>query len=479
MPHEPSGLPPIVLVDDEPDILMTSRVLLRTHGFGPVETLQRGRELIPFLEKHGAGVVVLDILMPELPGYQLLKMVNERFPGIPAIMMTAVDNVDIAVQCMRDGAFDYLVKPVEETRFLSSVQRALERSALERENRELKGALLLDGLRQPQVFERILTRNGEMKAIFKYIEAVARSTTPILVTGETGVGKELLVEAIHKASGRVGRLVAVNVAGIDDNMFSDTLFGHRKGAFSGADQARGGMIAQAEGGTLFLDEIGDLEPTSQVKLLRLLQERTFFPLGSDVAQTTDARVVCATHRDLEERMRSGAFRADLFFRLSSHQIRIPPLRDRKEDIAPLVRLFLDEAAATLDKPSPTPPPELFQWLKSYPFPGNVRELQAMIMDAVARHTSGVLSVGSFKQVIRKRRDEAGEGGMVTVATDEANLFQSLPDPLPTLDLATQLLIQESLRRADGNQRVASALLGISRHTLMRRLRQGDGTKKGR
>ncbi len=478
MSHNDANQLPIVLVDDEADILMTSRVLLRTHGFGPVKTFQRGRELLPFLEKSGVGVVVLDVLMPELPGHKLLPEIKNRFPDIPVIMMTAVDNVETAVQCMHDGAFDYLVKPVEETRFLSCIERALERRAMEREIRALKGSLLAEGLQNPEAFSHILTRNGEMRAIFKYIEAVAHSKDPILVTGETGVGKELLVQAIHKASGRQGELVAVNVAGIDDNMFSDTLFGHRKGAFSGADQNRKGMVAQAEGGTLFLDEIGDLEHASQVKLLRLLQERKYHPLGSDLSQTTDARVVCATHRDLEERMNAGTFRPDLFYRLSSHQVRLPALRERKEDIPLLVRYFLEEAAASLDKKVPTPPPELFQWLKSYAFPGNIRELHALVTDAVARHTAGVLSTDSFKKVIRHRSNTGEESVSPAVDDTDANPFQTLPDPLPTVEKTTRLLIQEALRRVDGNQRAAAALIGISRHTLMRRIGAED-KKRGR
>ncbi|MEO5341050.1 MAG: sigma-54 dependent transcriptional regulator [Magnetococcus sp. MYC-9] len=471
--------PPIVLVDDEADFLLTASTLLKMNGFSPVVTLQDGRRLLPFLEKNEVSAVMLDILMPDILGSNLLPEITRNFPGVPVLMVTAVNDVESAVQCMRQGAFDYLVKPVEETRFLSCMQRAMERRGMSQEIQALKASLLVDGVQRPAVFSSILTRSREMQAIFKYIEAVAHSMEPILVIGETGVGKELLVEAIHKASNRPGALVAVNVAGIDDTMFSDTLFGHKKGAFSGADQARAGMIAQAAGGTLVLDEIGDLEHTSQVKLLRLLQERKYYPLGSDVYHKTDARVVCATNKDLEQRIRDGQFRPDLFYRLSSHQVRVPPLRERKEDLPLLVAHFLEQAASDLHKSVPTPPPELFQWLGSYSFPGNIRELRAMINDAVARHDAGVLSITSFKNTMRQRLDHQDVATTTAQEDGASHLFHAHPDPLPTIHAVTEMLIQEVLRRVGGNQRIAASLLGISRHTLMRRLHPEQTAHKGR
>ncbi len=459
--------PPVVLVDDEEDLLFTSKVLLRNHGINPIVTLQDSRLVLDFLAKNGASLVLLDLIMPGLTGLDLLPEIQKRFPDIPIVVMTAVHELDTAVTCMKEGAFDYLVKPVEENRFVSCVKRAMERQGMQREIQRLKHHMLLDRLEQSDAFAGIVTQSGKMQALFKYMEAVADSEEPVLVLGETGVGKELLVEAIHKASGRSGKLVAVNVAGIDDNMFSDTLFGHRKGAYSGADTQREGMIAQAAGGTLFLDEIGDLGKASQVKLLRLLQERKYYPLGSDLYKKTDARVICATHRDLRLAMAEEHFRSDLYYRLSAHQVTAPPLRERKEDVPLLLNHFLAEGAQSRRMPVPTPPPELTALLKTYHFPGNVRELKAMVADALAQHQGGILSMEVFKRHIF---DQTGAFVPLSeTARGTENGFRSFADPLPTIQVATDLLIEEAMRRAGNNQGTAAALLGITRQTLNRRL----------
>ncbi len=462
------AIPPVVLVDDEEELLFTSGVLLRNHGIGPVVTIQDSRRLMDFLDENGASLILLDLIMPNLTGQDLLPEIQRRFPHVPVVIMTAVEELDTAVECMKLGAFDYLVKPVEENRFISCIRHGIERQGMQKEIQKLKRHLLVDHLDHGEAFSKIITQSAKMKALFKYIEAVADSEEPILVMGETGVGKELLVEAIHNASGRNGKLVAVNVAGIDDSMFSDTLFGHQKGAYSGADSQREGMIAQAVGGTLFLDEIGDLGKGSQVKLLRLLQERKYYPLGSDIAKKTDARIVCATHRDLHRSMIEGSFRADLFYRLSAHQISAPPLRERKEDIQLLFNHFLAEGATAKGSAIPTPSPELYNLLRTYQFPGNVRELKAMVTDALAQHESGMLSNKVFRRYIFQRSNSIpSESPAQEMARND---FRSFEDPLPTIQAATGMLIEEAMRRAGGNQGIAAALLGITRQTLNRRLR---------
>ena len=238
-----------------------------------------------------------------------------------------------------------------------------------------------------------------MHATFKYIDAIARNDLPVLITGETGVGKELIAAAIHKLSGREGEFVSVNIAGLDDHLFSDTLFGHRKGAFTGADIPRKGLIERAANGTLFLDEIGDLHVESQVKLLRLLQESSYYALGDDFARLSNARLVFATNRENEFLSNPETFRADLYYRLQPHHIHLPPLRERLADIPMLFVHFLESAAARLEKQTPTPPPELITLLGTYHFPGNIRELEGLIRDAVSQHKSGVLSTASFRQEI--------------------------------------------------------------------------------
>jgi DNA-binding NtrC family response regulator len=265
----------------------------------------------------------------------------------------------------------------------------------------------------------------------------------------------------------------VNVAGLDDNLFSDTLFGHRKGAFTGADTERKGLIEKAENGTLFLDEIGDLRVESQVKLLRLLQDGQYYPLGSDIAKLSNARVIVATHRDIRSMQAGNDFRQDLYYRLKSHHINIPPLRERQSDLPYLVDHFVAQAAAELGKKRPAPPKELFTLLKNYPFPGNVRELRGMIFDAVSLHSSGILSLDSVrKQIAGNLNDRPGDrspgDGM---SEDDPILF---PGRFPTLREAEDAVIEEALKRAEGNQTIAAELLGVSRRALNNRLRRKEG-----
>jgi transcriptional regulator with PAS, ATPase and Fis domain len=315
-----------------------------------------------------------------------------------------------------------------------------------------------------------------MESIFQYIEAIADSREPVLITGETGTGKELVAQAVHRLSGCSGEMVSLNVAGLDDNMFSDTLFGHLRGAFTGADREREGLIAKAVGGTLFLDEVGDLNKASQVKLLRLLQDQRYYPLGSDLQRLSDARVIAATNQPLHKRMANGKFRQDLYFRLSSHPIEIPPLRQRLDDIPLLVQHFIEVAAASMSKQAPAPPEELITLLSVYDFPGNVRELRAMIHNAVAQHRSGpVLSMESFREVIQRGRRETVDDRAGRDSGNEPAL--TIGGRFPTLKEAENLLVEEAMRRAKGNQGIAATLLGITRQSLNRRvqLRQERGT----
>ena len=265
---------PVLLVDDEPQLLRSASVALRASGIAQVLALEDSRAVLPLLADQSVGVLVLDLTMPHHSGQVLLEQVAADYPDIPVIVMTASNDLETAVHCMRVGAIDYLVKPVETNRLVGSVRRALEIRALREEVLSLKDRLLTDRLPRPEVFAEIITHSKAMTAIFRYLEAVASSPQPVLITGETGAGKELIARALHRLSARAGDMVAVNVAGLDDTLFADTLFGHARGAYTGADRARDGLIVSAADGTLFLDEIGDLSTASQVKLLRPLQAGT-------------------------------------------------------------------------------------------------------------------------------------------------------------------------------------------------------------
>jgi DNA-binding NtrC family response regulator len=457
---------PVVLVDDEEEILFGAEYLLNTHGITAVNALNDGRELLPFLERQTAGVIILDLFMPHVSGQELLPRLTREYPEIPVVVMTASQEVETAVSCMKEGAFDYLVKPVEESRFVSAVRRALEIRQLRQEIGSLRSSLMGEGVDHPEAFAAIVTRNHRMQRLFRYLEAIADSGEPVLITGETGTGKELIAQAIHRLSGRAGELVSLNVAGLDDNLFSDTLFGHVRGAFTGADREREGLIAKAAGGTLFLDEIGDLKPASQVKLLRLLQAQSYYPIGSDVPRTSDARILAATNQPLHRRMDRGKFRQDLYFRLSSHPVELPPLRERRDDLPLLLQHFIDEAAQTLGRPAPRAPGELHTLLSLYDFPGNIRELRALVFNALAQHRGGaMLALDSFQQVIKRDRDGSGP----TPPAAEQGPALAIPGRFPTLKEADVFLVEEAMRRANHNQGIAAMLLGISRQSLNRRL----------
>jgi len=459
----------ILVVDDEPEVLESFRLTLLSGGLHNVETLGDSREVLPALDRdEDIKLVLLDLIMPHVGGQDLLARIQEEHPEVSVIVITALDELTTAVDCMKAGAFDYLVKPVEKVRLVSCVKRACEHQSMVRENRALKERVLSDKLEHPEAFEGIVTRNQAMLSLFQYIEAIAGSPEAVLVTGETGVGKELVARAIHALSGRKGKLVSVNVAGLDEQSFSDTLFGHRKGAFTGAATNRDGLLKTAEGGTLFLDEIGDLTPALQVKLLRLLQEREYFPLGSDLPRKARVRVVVATHRDLKDDQAGPPFRRDLFYRLQTHLVHIPPLRERKEDLPLLVNHFLDKAAARLDKKTPSAPKELIPLLQSYAFPGNVRELETMIFDAVGKHRGGVLSLAAFKERIFEQN---GESGQSSLADDHGGTIYEHMEPLPTLQESRMQLIEEAMRRAGGNQSTASRYLGITQPALSRHLKR--------
>ncbi len=457
---------PVLLVDDEARFLESVNFTLSAAGINNIVECQDSRDVMKVLSRQRVSVIVLDLFMPFISGLELLPEITRDFPEVPVIMITAVNELETAVECMKSGAYDYLVKPVDDERLITTVKRAIQFAEMREENTLLKHYLLSDELEHPGFFAEIITQNNTMRSIFQYVEAVGGTSLPILVTGETGVGKELIARAIHKTSGRKGDFTAVNVAGIDDKLFSDMLFGHKKGAFTGADQERKGMIERSGGGTLFLDEIGDLAIESQVKLLRLLQDGQYYPVGSDVPKLSDARVVAATNRDIESIQESGQFRRDLYYRLEAHHIHIPPLRERLDDIPVLVDNFLKSAAKSLKKKVPTPPKELFTLFSTYPFPGNVRELQGLINDAVSTHKSGVLSMDSFRAKISRNHKVPRNVEQRKADISGGILF---PEQLPALKEAERMLIDEAMNRADGNQSIAADLLGMSRRALNNRL----------
>jgi DNA-binding NtrC family response regulator len=457
----------VLVVDDEDYVRASVVAALKSAGIVNVATASEPIEAMEVLATRDVGLVLLDLTMPVMSGEELLLRIREEQPGAAVIVSTGNRDIEKAVECMRAGASDYLVKPVERERLVATVRRVIEHQELLRENEAIKERLLSGVPPRSEACAPIATADPRMLQLMSYAEAIARSSHPVLVIGETGVGKELFSRAVHDLSGRKGELVAINAAGLDDALFADLLFGHRKGAYTGAETDLEGLIDKARDGSLFLDEIGDLSSASQLKLLRVIETGEYFPLGSDLMRRGRARFIVATNRDLDAAVASGHFRRDLYYRLRGHRIRIPPLRERLGDLPLLVERFVAAAAAELGKEPPTVPPELYPLLRGYAFPGNVRELQSMVFEAVNVEQNGSLPLSIFRETIGDA-ESSGKAKSKGGAVGEPVL--TFPNPLPSASELTELLFDEALKRAEGNQSVAARLLGVSPQAVSKRLK---------
>ncbi|OGV50606.1 MAG: two-component system response regulator [Lentisphaerae bacterium GWF2_52_8] len=464
---------PILVVDDEPHALRSIEITLVSAGFNNLILCEDSREVLIIMEKQDARIVLLDMVMPHKGGKELLPEIIASYPDATVIMATAVNEIETAVSCMREGARDYLLKPLTRDRLVGSIRNALEIRALHDEIDILRDTILSDSHEQDSAFSGIVTCHPKMHAVFSYCVAVAPTRNPVLITGETGTGKELVAKALHKLSGREGDFVAVNVAGLNEQLFADTLFGHVRGAFTGADRERAGLVEKASGGTLFLDEIGDLCPASQVKLLRLLQENEYTPLGSDSPQRTNIRVIAATHKELSSLIDLDGFRKDLYYRLATHHVELPPLRKRKEDLPLLLDHFIADAAVALKKPAPKYRSELLTLLLSYQFPGNIRELKSMVEDAVANQQRRSLPLETFKKRMSGMGTARGNLPEALLPGKKASISSWIAsmEELPPLKEMSSLLIEEALTRSKGSQTAAARLLGITQQALSYRLKK--------
>ncbi len=457
----------ILLVGDDPQTLENNRLLFSDAGIGHAIVLADSRTALPLLEQQTVSLIVLD-MTPAMNSAELLPRIRREHPNIRIVVETTLSDVEIAVNCMKSGAVDYIVRPGEPGRLISAAENALDFNYSRQDVSSLKEYLLNDRLEHAEAFAEIKTVSRKMRSIFQYTEVIACSPHPVLITGETGVGKELFAGAIHRISKARGQFVSINVAGLDDAMFSDTLFGHKKGAFTGADQYRDGLISKAAMGTLFLDEIGDLSELSQVKLLRLLQEREYYPVGADLVKTSSARIVMATNVDLQERIKEGRFRRDLYYRLCTHMIHIPALRERREDIPLLLDSFIEEAALHFCKSIPAVSPELTKALVENDFTGNIRELKARVSDAVARNEDGVLSLDNFSGITAAAQQHSPAPSSEPAAT-AAGIY-GLFGGLPTFREIEDYLLVEALKISEGNYAVAASILGVTRQTISKRLK---------
>ncbi|MGL1888901.1 MAG: sigma-54 dependent transcriptional regulator [Reichenbachiella sp.] len=436
----------VLLIDDEDSILDISVEMLKSAGFKSVHTLNRSDDAIPFLENNDIDIVTIDLNMPDISGEDLLVKIALNFPHISVIIMSGVVDLDTVISCMKHGAKDYITKPVTFERLTTTILNASKEIRLRKENKRIQSKLLEGSVEHEEAFESLVTQSQYMQSIFAYAEAVATSELPVMITGETGTGKELMAKAIHDIRHKDERFVCCNVAGIDDVAFSDTLFGHLKGSFTGADSDRVGLIEKAQGGTLFLDEIGDLAKESQVKLLRLLQEGEYYPLGSDEPKKSDAWVVVATNCELGN---DSNFRKDLYFRLNAHRIELPPLRDRPEDIPLLVKHFVTKYSdKTTEEEIEGLVIEIEEALAHKSLEGNIRELQGFVADMV-------LTGGALKMPTR-------EVGLNNSELEKVSLSF---DRFPKMNEMKNQLIAMALEKSGGNKAEAAKLLGVSSQTV--------------
>lgn len=453
----------VLVVEDDPALrrLLVSEVEDRGHEVRGAESAEAAREC---LEGWPADVVVSDIRLPGASGRDLLRWGVEVPEGPDFVMITAFGSVREAVECLQAGAADFLTKPLDLDHLGTALDRVLELRALRRQVAEYR-----EVLGEPE-FHGMVGRSEPMRELFGRIRRIAGAEGPVLVVGESGTGKELVARAIHAESGRAsGPFVAVNCAGIPEHLLESEFFGHVEGAFTGARRGRRGLFEEADGGTLMLDEIGEMPAGLQAKLLRVLQDGRVRPVGSNREREVDVRIVASTNRDLQDDVGSGRFREDLYFRLETFTLAVPPLRERGEDLDLLLAHFLSLHALRAGKQIEGFSPAAMRRLQRYPFPGNVRELGNVVERAVTFATGRVVEEDALPERVRAARaaTPAGQGALPPAVVRRED------DVLPPLREVERRYIRYVLDRVDGNKRRAAALLGIARRTLYRRLEE-DG-----
>src|SRR3954470_2596954 len=450
----------ILIIDDERPILLTLEALLGRHGY-QTETAANASYGLRRLKETSPAVVLLDLQLPDAEGLEMLAQIKEEHPGTQVISLTARDSLNNAIESMKRGAYHFISKPYAPEELLSLIEKALEKQSLLRETEQLRA-------RTQQLEKRLEIAETKLAPVFKskamqeieeLIEAMAPSEANVLITGESGVGKEVIANVIHSRSRRASKpMVKLNCAAFPQTMIESELFGYVKGAFTGAMNDFPGMIASASGSTLFLDEISEMPADLQTRFLRVLQEREYRPLGSTKTVKADFRVIAATNRPVASALAENRLRSDLYYRLNTFQIDIPPLRDRKEDIPPLVASFVKRFADELGKPEPEIAPEAFQKLLDYSWPGNVRELQNAMEYAVVLARKDKISVKELPAEVQlpaalQQVERSNNGGV-----------QNLDD------LERNAIIQ-ALAQCHGNKKKAAQVLGIQRPTLYNKMKR--------
>jgi len=451
--QQSSVLPSVLVVDDEAAILDTLRILLRNEGFEP-HVAQGGKKALEDIDVLHPDIVLTDVRMPNVSGVEVLAAARQRDPDVPVILMTAQATLQSAMQAVNEGAFYYIQKPFRNDELIAILKRAAEHRRLRVENRSLKQEIRR---RQKTSSERPIGVSKVWNDILRLAETVAPTDSTVLIQGESGTGKEVLARFIHELSNRnESAFLSINCGALPESLLESELFGHVKGSFTGAVKDKQGLFTAAAHGTFFLDEIGETTPATQVKLLRALQHREVIPVGATEAVPVDARLIAATNRDLEEEIKSGRFRSDLYYRLNVISIHLPPLRQRRDDIPVLAEHFLHRIAAMRNEPAKRLHPLAAEVLQEYQWPGNVRELENALERAV------ILSEGTDQvapAVLPERITERRAEPLVTSRTPTN----------PTLEAVERAYIMWVLQSEGGNKSRAAEVLGIDPSTLYRKL----------
>jgi DNA-binding NtrC family response regulator len=449
----------VLAADDDPAVLELAKIAASSLEAVQLRCAASAAETFAALEAEAFDLVFLDLNLGDRWGSSLISDVLAASRDALVTVVTADERPATIVECMKRGAFDYVSKPISASRLTTIMGHVRSIVELKREVRLLGGEA--EGASRNPAFSRIVTRSPLMFGLFRTVERIARSPLAVLVAGESGVGKELVSRAIHDLSRREGAFIPVNMAGLDDTLFADTLFGHVKGAYTGAEGKRRGLVREADGGTLFLDEIGDIGAEAQVKLLRFLQDGEFYPLGADKSEKSSARLVMATNADLYAKVQEGKFRADLYYRLVIHYIAVPPLRERREDIPLLVEKFAADAAEAFGRPVPRRIDGFLAAIEGWTFPGNVRELFALVHRAMSLAEGGTLPAGYALEYIRSQKTTTLERPFRGENAEDGSF--------PTLEEVMDRHIHRALLRSGGNQSLAAQLLGISQSTVSRKI----------
>ena len=448
----------ILIVDDEASMLELLEIMLAKEGYA-VAAARSGAEAIQQLGQEPFDLVITDVQMPDVSGIEVLRKAREATPDAAVIMITAFGSAESAVEAMKEGAYDYVTKPFKVDEITLVIKNALERRNLSREN-----LLLKKELKTRYNFSNIIGSSAEMLKVYNLIQRVAATRTNVLIVGESGTGKELVAKAIHYNSPRKDKpFVTINCGAIPESLMESELFGHKKGSFTGAVANKLGLFEVANEGTVFLDEIGELTPPIQVKLLRAIQERTFKPVGSTEDITVDVRIISATNKELEKEVAAGHFREDLFYRLNVIQIKLPPLRDRRDDIPILAQHFLEKYAKELGKDIRKISAEALTLLGGYGFPGNVRELENIIERSVALESTNVVLQESLPVFLARKDDGRGALSAVPEIPPEGVNLEDLVGALE------RTLLLKALEKTNGVKKKAAKLLKISFRSMRYRL----------